>query len=160
MEGQAYLYSPFTVVSRDTFGALLTGRSRCCALCPFGLTCPWFGMVWDAGNDVGLNKLLFPVYDCLLCPFLQSFHLGCLGVSHFGPILSVLHRLVGAQHSRSWVKVAVWSPGTCTFWPACGSQLRTRLSKRLQRFWTGRLIRSSTYSPNANSREDKEKSSW
>ena len=32
---------------------------NCCALCPFGLTCQWFGMVWDAGNDVGLNKLLF-----------------------------------------------------------------------------------------------------
>ena len=59
--------------------------------------------------------------------------------------------------SRSRVTVIVWESGSCAFRPACNSQLRTRLGKRPQRSWTGRLIRSSTYSPNANSRENKEK---
>ena len=31
----------------------------CCALCPFGLTCQRFGMVWDGENGVGLNKSFF-----------------------------------------------------------------------------------------------------
>ena len=44
--------------------------SVCCALCPLGLTYQWFGMVWDTGNDVKLNKLLFPIYDHLLYPIL------------------------------------------------------------------------------------------
>ena len=35
---------------------------RCCALCPFGLTCQRFDMVWDARDLVGLNKLHFLVY--------------------------------------------------------------------------------------------------
>ena len=55
----------------------------CYALCPFGLSCQRFGMVWDAGNDVGLNKLHFPVYYCFLCPF----SLGHLGVSVCGLVL-------------------------------------------------------------------------
>ena len=33
---------------------------RCCALCPFGLTCQLFGMVWDAGDLVAMEKLHFP----------------------------------------------------------------------------------------------------
>ena len=34
----------------------------CCALCPFGLTCQQFGMVWDAGDMVGWANDIFLVY--------------------------------------------------------------------------------------------------
>ena len=33
-----------------------------CALCPFGSTCQWFGMVWDAWDLVELINCIFSVY--------------------------------------------------------------------------------------------------
>ena len=37
-----------------------TRDCECCVLCPFGLTCQRFGMVWDAGDLVRMDKLHFP----------------------------------------------------------------------------------------------------
>ena len=62
-------------------------QAMCCALYPFGLTCQWWGMVWDSENVVGLNKLLFlPINVCSI-QFCNHLFLGTLGVSHFGPVL-------------------------------------------------------------------------
>ena len=35
-----------------------------------GFDLPTVWMAWGAGNEVGLNKSLFPIYYHLLCPFL------------------------------------------------------------------------------------------
>ena len=59
--------------------------------------------------------------------------------------------------SRSRVTITVWGSSTYAFRPVCGSQLRTRLGKRPQRSWIDQEIRSSIYSPDANSHENKEK---
>ena len=72
----------------------------CCALCPFGLTYQRFGMVWDTRNDVGMMNYIF-LYINVCSAYFVVLSLGCLGVSHFGPILGVTHRLVGAQQSHS-----------------------------------------------------------
>ena len=40
---------------------LLYEEEYCCALCPFGLTCQRFGMIWEAENEVGLSKSHFRV---------------------------------------------------------------------------------------------------
>ena len=43
-------------------------------------------MVWDVGNDVGLNKISFSCIILFALSILQFF-IGELGVSHCGPIL-------------------------------------------------------------------------
>ena len=43
---------------------------RCCGFCPFGLTCQRFGMIWDAGNNVGLINYIFLYIIASLCPVL------------------------------------------------------------------------------------------
>ena len=58
---------------------------RCCALCPFRLTCQRFGMVWDDENAVDMMTKHFPVLYCLLCHFCNIFSLGTFGVSLLGP---------------------------------------------------------------------------
>ena len=56
--------------------------------------------------------------------------------------------------SRSRVTVAVWGSGVNARRPACGSQLHTRPTCARSVSRTGRLLRSSTHSPNANPREN------
>ena len=57
-------------------------------------------MVWDAGNEVGLNKSHFPVYYCCsvqFCnPFIEDF-----GRLPLGPVLGEPHRSAGAQQELS-----------------------------------------------------------
>ena len=90
-------FVPYFCVYRQL---LLCVGECCCALCPFGLTYQRFGMVWDAKDLVGWNKLHFLVYYCLLFLFCNLF-IGEFGVSHYGPILGVLHHSAGAQHQPS-----------------------------------------------------------
>ena len=82
-------------------------EGECCALCPFGLTCQRFGMVWDGENAVGLNKLLFLYINVCFVHFVIIFSLGTLGVSHFVLSWGVPHSTVGAQHVACVSQVAV-----------------------------------------------------
>ena len=92
----------------------------CRALCPFGLTCQRFGMVWDGENEVGLNKLLFLYNMFALSNSVIIFSLGTLGVSLFGPILGVLHRTAGHN---------IWFQSQCTG-PLEETLVATRRGKR------------------------------
>ena len=53
------------------------GKDQCCALCPFGLTCKRFGMVWDARNVVGLMNDIF-LYNIVCSVNFIIFSLGSL----------------------------------------------------------------------------------
>ena len=62
------------------------------------------------------------------------------------------HRQSPLSHSR--VSVAVWGSVANACRPACGSQPHTRPTCAPSVSRTGRLLRSSTHSPNANPREN------